>query len=59
IQKNTERIESMDASLDRQRERLMNQFAALETTIASLQQNLTALSSLQALAPLSINRNSR
>jgi flagellar hook-associated protein 2 len=57
IQKNTERIETMDASLERQRERLLNQFAALESTIASMQSNLTALSSLSALPPLSINRN--
>lgn len=59
IEKNTERLATMDASLERERERLLNQFAALESTIASMQQNLTALSSLQALPPLSINRYRR
>ncbi len=57
IEKNTERLEAMDAALDRQRERLLLQFATLESTIATLQQNLTALSSLQIIPPLSINRN--
>jgi flagellar hook-associated protein 2 len=57
IEKNTERIEVLDARLSRQRERLFTQFATLETTIATLQQNLTALSSLQIIAPLSINNN--
>jgi flagellar hook-associated protein 2 len=57
ITSNTERIESMDARLERERERLFNQFALLESTIASLQQNFTALSSLRIVPPLSINRN--
>ena len=57
IEKNTERVEVLDARLTRQRERLFNQFTALETTIATLQQNLSALSSLQIIPPLSISRN--
>jgi flagellar hook-associated protein 2 len=59
IEKNTERLEVIDAALVRQRDRLLIQFATLETTIASLQQNLTALSSLQVIAPLTANRSSK
>lgn len=59
IEKNTERLEVLDAQLERQRVRLFNQFTTLETTIATLQQNLTALSSLQIVPPLSAGRSSR
>lgn len=57
IEKNTERLEVLDDQLERQRVRLFNQFTTLETTIATLQQNLTALSSLQIIPPLSVSRN--
>jgi flagellar hook-associated protein 2 len=57
ISRNSERLEVIDSQLARQRERLFLQFTALESTIATLQQNLTALSSLQIIPPLSISRN--
>lgn len=59
IEKNHERIEVLNEQLDRQRERLLAQFTALESTIATLQRNLTALSALQVIPPLSINRSSQ
>jgi flagellar hook-associated protein 2 len=58
IERNTDRISVIEDQLARQRERLFLQFTTLETTIATLQQNLTALSSLQIIPPLSVYRNS-
>ena len=58
IEANNKRIEEMTARLDRQRERLLLQFYNIETTVARLQDNLTALSSLQIIPPLSSTRNS-
>jgi flagellar hook-associated protein 2 len=55
IKRNTDRIAVMDEQLTKQRDRLFTQFSLLETTIASLQQNLAALSSLQIIPPLSAN----
>jgi flagellar hook-associated protein 2 len=52
IESNNARIASMDARLARQREQLLAQFFQLEATIASMQDNLTALSSLQVIPPL-------
>ena len=52
IDSNNARIEDLNASLDRQRERLLLEFTQLETLVAGLQQNLTALDALQPLAPL-------
>jgi flagellar hook-associated protein 2 len=52
IEKNKDRIAFMDARLERQRQQLMNQFFQLESTIASMQDNLTALAGLQAIPPL-------
>lgn len=52
IKRNTERIAVMDEQLTKQRDRLFTQFALLETTIANLQQNLSALASLQIIPPL-------
>jgi flagellar hook-associated protein 2 len=51
IEGNTARIASLDARLARQREQLLAQFFQLETTIASMQDDLTALSSLQVIPP--------
>ncbi len=53
IESNEQRIEQLNESLDRQRERLLLQFFQLEQVIAGLQQNLSALQGLQPLAPLS------
>jgi flagellar hook-associated protein 2 len=57
IEKNKERLASMDERLERQRERLFNQFALLESTIARMQQSLSALDALQIIPPLSVNRS--
>ena len=58
IESNEARIERFGETLDRQRERLLLQFFQLEQVIATLQQNLSALDSLQPLKPLSIQRGS-
>jgi hypothetical protein len=42
----------MTDSLARQRERLLLTFYNLETTVSKLQDNLSALSSLQVIPPL-------
>ena len=54
IDSNDTRIQQFNQSLDRQRELLLLQFFQLESVIAGLQQNLSALDSLQPLAPLSV-----
>ena len=52
IDANNDRLEVMSASLDRQRERLLLTFYNLETTISRMKDNLSALSSLQIIPPL-------
>jgi flagellar hook-associated protein 2 len=52
IENNNDRIASMDARLARQREALLAQFFQLESTIAAMQDNLTALAGLQVIPPL-------
>jgi len=60
IKNNNDRIEFMNARLDRERERLLTQFALLESTVAQLQESLSALSALQIIPPLTSRRsNSR
>jgi flagellar hook-associated protein 2 len=53
ITSTNERITFMNERLTRERERLLNEFALLESTVAAMQQNLTALSSMQIIPPLS------
>lgn len=53
IDSNNDRIDQMTDSLNKQRDSLLAQFDALETTIAGLKSNLTALGSLQPIAPIS------
>ena len=53
ISTNKKKIQDMSDALDRQRETLLDQFAALESTVATLQANLQALSSFSPIAPLS------
>lgn len=55
IDTNSQRIEDLNASLERQRERLLLEFTQLETLIAGLQQNLSALAALQPVAPLTVS----
>lgn len=52
IDANTKRSDQMSDALDRQREALLNQFAALESTIARMKDNMAALQSLQIIPPL-------
>ena len=42
--------------LDRQREQLLEEFDALESTIANMKSNLTALNSLQIVPPLTSSK---
>jgi flagellar hook-associated protein 2 len=58
IKTNNDRIKFMDERLTRERERLMLMFAQLESTIAAMQQNLTALAGLQVIPPLTSTRTS-
>jgi hypothetical protein len=58
IKSNNERIKFMDERLTRERERMMLMFAQLESTIAAMQQNLTALAGLQVIPPLTSTRTS-
>jgi flagellar hook-associated protein 2 len=52
IDGNNKRLEVMAARLDRQKERLLLQFYNIETTVSKLKSNLTALTSLQIIPPL-------
>jgi flagellar hook-associated protein 2 len=56
IESNKDRITFMDARLTRQREQLFTQFAMLESTIAAMQEDLTALSGLQVIPPLTSSK---
>lgn len=52
IDDNISRVAALTAALDVERERLLLEFFRMESTISQLQGNLTALSQIQALAPL-------
>jgi len=56
IEANQKRIDGMDGILAKQRERLLTEFYRIESTIAKLQDNLTALASFQAVPPLTSSR---
>lgn len=53
IDQNNSRIANLDVRLSKQRTRLLTQFYNMETSIARLQQNLSALNQLQVIPPLS------
>ncbi len=55
IDSNQLRIDQFNASLDRQRERLLLQFFQLEQVIGGLQASQAALNALQPIPPLSIS----
>lgn len=59
IEANDTRIELMNASLDRQRERLTMQFYQLESVVAQMQSSLDALANFTPIAPISTTSNSR
>jgi flagellar hook-associated protein 2 len=52
IETNNERVTKMDERLARQRDILLTEFSRLESLVANMQRNLTALSSLQVIPPL-------
>jgi flagellar hook-associated protein 2 len=52
IDSNEQRISDMNGSLERERESLLKEFYQMELVVARLQNNLTALSQLQAIPPL-------
>jgi flagellar hook-associated protein 2 len=58
IDTNNDRLDFMDDRLASERERLLNQFYLLETTIAQLQQNLLALEAFVPLDPLTSTSSS-
>ncbi|RMF44959.1 MAG: hypothetical protein D6753_01345, partial [Planctomycetota bacterium] len=52
IETNSKRISALETRLNKQRERLLTQFYNMETTIARIQQDLSALNQLQIIPPL-------
>ncbi len=52
IEANNERIEFLNERLERQREKLLLDFYRMELAVAKLQDNMTALNSIQVLAPM-------
>jgi flagellar hook-associated protein 2 len=54
-----DRVTFMDGRLERERERLLLEFARLEETIAAMQGNLTALAGMQIIPPLTSTSSSR
>jgi len=52
IQQNQERIDSMTEQLDRQREQLLTEFYRMETAISKMQSNLSVISAIQPISPL-------
>jgi flagellar hook-associated protein 2 len=52
IESNQKRIDTMDEVLTKQRDRLLLEFYRIESTVAKLQDSLSALSSLQVVPPL-------
>jgi flagellar hook-associated protein 2 len=52
IENTSGRVDGLNKRLDHERERLLTYFFRLETTIARMQDNLSAISSLQPIPPL-------
>jgi hypothetical protein len=53
---NDRRIADLNLVLNRERESLLEEFFRLETVIGQLQNNLNAVSQIQALPPLTLGR---
>src|SRR5207244_9668963 len=49
---NQQRVDAMNSQLDKNRERLLDEFAKLETTISNIRNNLSVIQSLSTLSPL-------
>lgn len=58
VENNERRIAHLEEILDRQRERMLKSFYRLEEVIGKMQLQLTALSQLQVIPPLTSTRNS-
>jgi flagellar hook-associated protein 2 len=58
IETNSDRIEFMDDRLEAERERLLKEYYAMETAIAKIQSNMSAVNSIVALAPLTSSGDS-
>ncbi|MEX2172034.1 MAG: flagellar filament capping protein FliD [Pirellulales bacterium] len=56
IERNQLRLEQFSAQLERQRERMLFEFARLEQTISRFQSNFSALQTLAAIPPLTTTR---
>jgi len=56
VELNNKRIERIDIQLEAKRQRLLSQFLAMESTLAQLQSQSTALAGFQ---PISFNYGSR
>ncbi len=52
IEQSGKRVEFMNTRLDKQRERMLKQFYNMETAVAKLQSNLSALNQMQIIPPL-------
>jgi flagellar hook-associated protein 2 len=59
VKTTNDRVAFMDGRLERERERLLTEFALLESTIAAMQRNLTALQGMQIIPPLTSTSSSR
>jgi flagellar hook-associated protein 2 len=59
IKKTQDRVEFMNERLDRERQRLLLEFARLESTIAGMQGSLTALANFRPIPPLTSAAPSR
>lgn len=54
IENNTDRIEWMDAILEKQRNRMLEEFYRMEEAIAAFQTDLAVIEGIQALEPLTV-----
>jgi flagellar hook-associated protein 2 len=52
IELTSKRVDSMNIRLDKQRERMLKQFYNMETAVAKLQSNLSALNQMQVIPPI-------
>jgi flagellar hook-associated protein 2 len=59
VTSSNERLSFMDQRLARERARLFAEFTQLESTVAAMQHNLTALASLQIIPPLTSSSSNR
>ncbi len=51
IEQNSARIDALTARLEKQRERLFNDFVRMEIAISKIQNNMTSIGQIQAMTP--------